>query len=151
MFAKHSLTGLLVAGLIAASSASSAKIYKYIDANGNVVYSETKPNNVQAQELKPKVRKVSPDAARKQLDALGEKASNAGKNREAMQKSKSEMEALARRETENCATARENLQVLQSSPRVQAPDAQGNLFVLDDAAIQAKTAEAQEQIRKYCK
>ena len=151
MFRKHTLTGLVLAGLIAASGASWAKIYKYVDENGNVVYSQTKPKNIEAKEIKPKVRKVSPEAARKQLDALEEKASNAGKNRETVQKTKAEADALAKRETENCETARKNLQVLQSSPRVQAPNAQGNLFVLNQAAMQAKTAEAREQIRKFCK
>ena len=151
MFRKHTLTGLLVAGLIATSGASWAKIYKYIDGNGNVVYSQTKPKNIEAREIKPRARKISPEAARKQLDALAEKANNAGKNRESIDKTKADADARAKRETDNCKTARKNLQILQSSPRVQAPDSEGNLFFLDEAAMQAKTAEAQEQIRNFCK
>lgn len=151
LFRDKLLPTLLALGLLGASGVSGAKIYKYVDENGNVVYSQTKPKNVEALEVKPRVRKVSPEEARKELDALGEKADNAGRNRDVIKKSKEDTEALAQREKENCETARKNLAVLQSSPRVQSPDENGQLFVLDEEAVKAKTAEAQEQITRYCK
>ena len=137
--------------LVLGSGGASAKIYKYVDENGNVVYSQSKPKDVSAQEVKPKVRKVTPEDARKQLDALGDKANNAGKNREVVEKTKKDSDALAQRESENCKTAKKNLEILQTSPRVQAPDAQGKLFYLDEDSMKAKTAEAQSQIDRYCK
>ena len=92
MFRLLNLTVLALIGTVGLSLPAHAKIYKYVDQNGNVVYSQSKPKNIDAKEVKPRVRKVSPEDARKQLEALEEKANNAGKNREVVEKTKAEVE-----------------------------------------------------------
>ena len=142
---------LIACVTLVSASLAHGKIYKYKDENGNVVYSSTPPKNGKAHEIKPRVQKVDPAEARKRLDALGEKANNRGKNREVVQQSKAQEEAIAKREAENCKQARKNLEILQTSPRVQTADAQGNMFYLDEESKTAKEAEAKGQIEQFCK
>ena len=130
---------------------ASGKIYKYKDENGKVIYSQTPPKSGKAQEMNPRIQKVDPAVARKRLDALGQKANTRGKNREVVEQSKKQEVALAKREAENCAQARKNLNILQTSSRVQAADAKGNMFYLDESAKAAKEAEAKRQIEQNCK
>lgn len=126
------------------------KIYKYTDTDGNVAYADNKPANVTAQEMRPSVQQISPEAARKELDDLTQRARSAGQNRELVASSAEASEAEAQRRRDNCAQALKNLDILHTSPRVQTADAQGNLFYLDDTAKQAKTAETQAQVDEYC-
>ena len=126
------------------------KIFKYTDTDGNVAYTDNKPANMAAEEFRPIAQRVSPEAARKQLDELTQRARSAGQNRELLASSAAASEAEEKRRQENCAQALKNLDILNTSPRVQTTDAQGNLFYLDDTAKQAKTAETRAQVDEYC-
>jgi Skp family chaperone for outer membrane proteins len=137
--------------LLTVQPLAQAKIYKYVDAQGNVVYSQTKPKGAKTTEVKTRTRSVSPEEARKQLDALRDKADNTRKNRELLDKGKDDADALTKREERNCAQARKNLELLVNSPRVQATDTQGKLFFLDEAGIKAKKDETNAQITEFCK
>ena len=68
-----------------------------------------------------------------------------------MQQTRAQEEAIAKREAENCKQARKNLEILQTSPRVQTADAQGNMFYLDEESKAANEAEARSQIEQFCK
>ncbi|MEM7408190.1 MAG: DUF4124 domain-containing protein [Pseudomonadota bacterium] len=130
---------------------TSAKIYKYVDENGKVVYSQTKPKGQKVRELKNRARSVSNEEAQKRLEALRNKAQNSRQNKQLLDKGKDEADALAKREQENCSQAKKNLEILNNSPRVQATDANGKLFYLDSDGLQAKKDEAQAQVKEFCK
>ena len=142
---------LIMLAMLLAQPSTHAKIYKYVDVQGNVVYSQSKPKNTTAQELNPHIQKISPEQATKRLEAIREKAANTEKNRDLLRKGKQDQAAIDKREKDNCEQARKNLVLLQESPRVQATDDKGDLFYLDADGLKAKKAEAQGHITKFCK
>ncbi len=50
-----------------------AKLYKWVDENGNVTYSERKPPDQKATEIKVRTAPVTPDQAREQIEGLKDK------------------------------------------------------------------------------
>lgn len=144
-------TTMLLGVLLAVSPAVAAqKIYKWKDADGNVVYSSSRPADVSVKEMRPRIDSVSPEAARKQLDALTGRANSQRQNRELAEQTSATDDAVEKRRKDNCAQALKNLDILMTSPRVQTTDSEGNLFYLDEQSKQAKTAETQRQVDEYC-
>ena len=127
-----------------------AKLYKWIDADGNVSYSEQKPPDVTAQEIKVRGAEISTKQAREALDELRTKADDQHKNRQLSGEVESEEMTRDDRIKKNCDTAKENLRVLETAPRVKGTDADGNLYFLDDAARKAKIDESKRQVTDYC-
>lgn len=134
-----------------ASGVSAQKIYKYVDRDGNTIYSQNAPQDVQAVELKPRVQKVDPKAARAQLEALGQRAREAGDTRRQRGQIAAQDQEAAKREKQNCDLARKNIQILNGGATVQTTDASGNVVTLTEEAQAAKLRQAQAQVDRYCR
>jgi len=132
---------------LALSAAAPAALYKWVDKDGNVTYSERKPPDAQAEELKLRgVPAVSNDKAQERLDAVKDRADAARKDREFKQNYTSETgerDALLKK---NCETARQNLRVLETASRIK--DAEGNY--IDDTAREARLAQTRQEIEDNC-
>lgn len=117
----------MVIGL-APAQAGLAAIYKWIDAEGNVVYSQTQPPGGRpAEEVKQRNYGQS------------EAAKNTAKQAERED-----------RIEKNCETARANLSLLETQAKVTLKDADGNAYVLEEVEKQEKILEAQSAIERYC-
>ena len=141
----------IVMSLVGTAPVHAQKIYKYVDENGNTMYTQRLPAGVAGKEVKPKFRQVTTNEATTQLKELSQRANpekqppdNAAKNAEHKKR-------VAKAEKANCDQARKNLEILNTSPRVQAYDAKGNPVLLDDEGRAAKVSEAQRDIQAYCK
>ena len=133
--------------LCSLSATATAKLYKWVDKDGNVTYSEFKPPDVQAEEVKIKSHpSVSNEQARERLDQLGEKAEETAKDREFKENYASETAERDARLKENCKVARDNLRVLETASRVK--DAEGNF--VDDQARAARIAKTRQEIEDNC-
>lgn len=131
--------------------AHAGKVYKWVDANGNVTYSSTPPpDKSKATTVKTQRSHISDEEAKKRLESLSGQATGRRKNREYLEGSESESAAVKDRRSKNCETAKKNLQVLQSSGRVQASGDDGQKFYLDEAVRQRKIEETQGQIAEFC-
>ena len=140
-----------VTTLLVCASASAAKLYKWVDENGNVTYSQQKPPGKTAQPMELKGYNA-PDAAAatEAAAATADRADTARKDREF---AAGEADALKQREKrlkKNCEIARQNLRVLRNSARIQAKDAEGKPYFLDPAQIEARIAESQKQVEDFC-
>ena len=134
--------------MLTLSVAASAKMYKWVDADGNVTYSERKPPDSKVEEVKLRgVTAVSAEQARARLDDLKGPADETRKDREFKQTASSESMERENRIAENCKTYRENLRVLKNAPRIK--DSDGNF--LDDSGRQARLAKTQAEINATCK
>ncbi|MFT5445836.1 MAG: hypothetical protein ACI9DC_000997 [Gammaproteobacteria bacterium] len=134
--------------MLTLSVAASAKLYKWLDADGSVTYSERKPPDSKVKEVKLRgVTAVSAEQARSRLDGLKGAAEETKKDREFKQTASSETMERENRIAENCKTYRENLRVLKSAPRIKDND--GNF--LDDSGRQARLAKTQAEISATCK
>jgi hypothetical protein len=137
--------------LMAPVESSVARLYKWIDEYGNVTYSERKPPDQQAEEIKVRTAPVSPSAAQEQLDSMKDKTDSQQKDRNFARTAASETEKEAEVFKKNCEIARQNRRVLENSSRIQGKDGQGNNYFLDANEIQAKLQQSIKQVELYCK
>lgn len=135
------MTLMLLAG------AAPAKLYKWVDEQGNVTYSERKPPDRQVEEVKLLgVPSVSNEQARQRLEQLNEKAETATKDREFKNTVTAEVAEREERLKENCETARQNLRVLENASRVQDQSGQ----FMDDAQREARLAQTRKEVENNC-
>ena len=141
----------LVTGmLLAAPSWSAGKLYKWVDEQGNVTYSQQKPPGAQAETIRLRSATLNEDGAQEKLDSLSERADENAKDREFAENQAEAEKAREERLKKNCEIARQNLRILQNSSRIQDKDAEGNPYFLDDAAIKAKLEQTKIQIEQNC-
>ncbi len=141
----------LAAALGIALPAQATKLYKYVDEQGNVTYSQVKPKGHEAETIRLNSATLDSSGAREELDRLNEKAAAQSKDREFAETSASASAERDERMASNCKIAQENMRILRTTSRIQDKDANGEAYFLDEAAIQAKMTATQRQIENNCK
>jgi hypothetical protein len=147
-----------------------AEIYKWVDKDGTVRYTDTPPpagakplskigkkveksaveqpavnTNVAPAptEQSPKVDKkedTSPEALAKKKRELEEVA----------KKNKAELEAQAKKKAQNCATARTNYQTYSQGGRIYKTNEKGERIYVDESELAEGAAQAQRDMQEYC-
>lgn len=140
----------LAAAVCAALPAQAAKLYKWVDDQGNVTYSERKPQNREAETIRLRGATLDSSGAQEKLDQLNDRANAQQKDREFAKNSASATAERNERMANNCKIARENMRILRTTSRIQEKDADGEAYFLDEAGIQAKMAQTQQQIENNC-
>jgi hypothetical protein len=146
-----SLLGASIFALVLIANPASAKIYKWVDENGNVQFTQSPPPKGKAVEVKPRYNAVSDEAAKSRLDALRSKDKTTRESDNLAEKEAVDGDAYEARKKENCTTARKNLKILNSSGQVQAKGSDGKPFYLNDDAKAKKLAQTNAQIAEFCK
>jgi len=137
----------VIVALLAFAGALPAKLYKWVDEDGNVTYSERKPPDKPVEEVKLiGVPEVTPEQARQRLEQLNEKADALRKDRTFKENYTTETAEREARLKENCETARQNLRILETASRVKAQDGS----FIDDSARQAQIESTRKQIQDSC-
>lgn len=141
--------------LACASLLSQAQVYKWIDKNGKVQYSDSPPPAGTGTSVPQQV-----DTSASNSSGLGgpakdqswqDKARDYNKRRiEAADKQAGESE-LARKNQERCNNARKDLRTLQEGRRVYRTDDQGERHYVDDEQRQGEIARAQRLVFETCK
>ena len=147
-----SLLGVSMVALVLITNPASAKIYKWVDENGNVQFSQSPPpkGKGKAVEVKPRYNPVSDEAAKSRLDAMRSRDKNTRENENLAEKETADGAAYEARKKENCTTARKNLKILNSAGQVQAKGSDGKPFYLDDDAKAKKLEQTNAQIAEFC-
>ena len=127
-----------------------AALYKWVDAEGNVSYSDKPPPEVNAEEVKQYSSGISAEESQQKLDEITDKA-------DAQQKDRELKDDIAKQQTErdvtikkNCDIARKNKSLLETTARVTLKDEDGNDYFLEDDQREAKLADANAQVQRYC-
>jgi flagellum-specific peptidoglycan hydrolase FlgJ len=142
---------LLLALTFIPLNAPQAKMYKWVDKDGNVTYSQLKPPNVKAETVKLHgVQSVSEEQAKERLNNLTDKADTARKDREFESTATAETKERNERLKENCETARQNLRVLKTGARVKSTDSNTGGSFLTDEQKAAQLAQANKNIENNC-
>lgn len=141
----------LLTAVCAALPAQAAKLYKWVDDQGNVTYSERRPTNRESETIQLRGATLDSSGAQEKLDQLNDRADAQQKDREFAENSTSATAERSERMANNCKIARENLRILQTTSRIQDKDADGEAYFLDETGIQAKMADTQRQIENNCK
>lgn len=140
--------------LLALPAGALAELYRWVDAQGRVHYSDSPPPS-DAKSSKtlsaPPAANPAPAAAskswqEKEMEFRERRAAEA----EAQAKKEKEAEE-ARQKKANCEAARKNLQLLESGQRVVTTNAQGEREFLDDAARQKAINDARKAVESWCK
>lgn len=129
---------LLTIMMIFASSAS-AGLYKWVDSDGNVHYSQKRPANQQFERLKAPA--PAPDNA-KPLYKSGTPATKEGKTAAAETAKNKEIRA------KNCTQAKKSLSNYQLHRRMRDKD--GNVTIIDDKVRASQIENAKKAITNYC-
>ena len=151
MNGRNWLTSLALAAAVAIGlPAHATKLYKYVDEQGNVTYSQIKPLGQEAETIRLNSATLDSTGAQEKLDRLNDKASAQEKNRAFAENSTSATAERDARMASNCKIAQENMRILSTTSRIQDKDANGEPYFLDESAIQAKMMATQAQIDSNC-
>ncbi len=131
------------------SSLSYATLYKYVDEDGNVSYSQAPPKSGNYKTIKvKKFKPVAPDAASKSLKAK-ESFAKGAKQREENDLVKAEQQKNEKILKENCAIAKKNLRLFTIFKRLK--NEKGEYYRVTDTERAQRIAAAKENIKQFCK
>jgi hypothetical protein len=141
----------IAVALLVAAAPAGATMYKWVDKNGKVVYSDQPPPaDVKSEIVKPPPPPVNPNAARELADKeleIRQRDKKRADDAQAAEKARAEAE----RRRENCAQARGQLQALQQNANVVRYNEKGERIVLDDAARREAAERQQQAVLENCK
>lgn len=146
---------ILILGLsLAFAAGASAQLYRWVDKDGRVRYTDTPPPaGVQSRKLGAPAPDAAAQGASKGPLTPAEQEQAFRKRRLEAQKA-AEKSELARKEAEakqqNCARAQEYLRTLESGQRVTRTNAQGEREFIDDATRARETQAARQAVRDWC-
>lgn len=145
---------------------ASAQMYKWVDSNGKVQYSDKPPpSNIKAEKLRttappPSAPAAGEDKAGAKKDAAKAKPRTAAEEEQAFRKrqldaakaqeEQGQKQAEARDRSENCKRAKAALASLQMGGRQVRIDEKGERVYLADEEIARETAKAQQDAALAC-
>jgi len=129
---------LLTTMMIFASSAF-AGLYKWVDNEGNVHYSQKRPADKQFKQLK------APPPAPENSKSLYQSSQP---DKPASNTAEAETEKNQKIRADNCAKAKKNLNNFQIHRRMR--DKKGNVTVIDDKVRASQIENAKKAISNYC-
>jgi len=141
---------LLLAVFLALSPVASAQLYKWVDKDGRVFYSDQPPPSQPSQQIRvaPAPDKAAPQPTAVARDKELEKART-----EAREKEKAAAEATRKSEAdqESCRNAQAYLRTVTAGGRIATYNAQGEPVLLDDKQLEAERVKARKAVDEYCK
>jgi hypothetical protein len=144
---RHAVLVLLVA-LCAAPA--DAQVYRWVDKDGKVHYSDKKPKDAAAKELAIQSQASDPAAAEKAMAEL--KAQNEGLDEaDAQRKQDAARQAQAKQQREaQCKSAQSEVQLLSSVNRYYTVDHKGDRVYDTDAQLEARRGAARARAAQLC-
>ncbi|MGB8516709.1 MAG: DUF4124 domain-containing protein [Gallionella sp.] len=144
---------LLIVSLILSVTAH-ADPSKWTDANGEVHYSDHPPENAQVKKLHfedmggtPPVDNIYAPKSTKEMEADFQRAKDL-RDKQAKKEEQARADAAAKQA--NCATARNNLSVMQQSRRMFSTNENGERIYLDDDQRQQQLDAGQQAVSQFC-
>jgi len=142
---------VLGALLLLAVAAAQAQVYRWVDSNGRVQYSDRKPTEAKsAQEVRNTVSAIGSQSG---TGSAAEREQDFQKRRQEQTESQQKQQQAAteqRQKAENCQRARENLAALQSGQRIARFTPSGERVYLEDNDRAAEVARTQQLVQANC-
>lgn len=146
----HIRSAALLATLLAVwLGPAEAAMYKWIDDEGDVHYTQSPPPDRAAKALRPPGA-VDTEGALKKLRADEEKANRYLEDRNKKAEERRSAEQKAAKKQAECARVRQNLEKLQTANRLYKTDADGNRIRLGEEERQAQIKKDRETFSKSC-
>jgi hypothetical protein len=150
---QRSITILAAFALVVGMTSTTQAAWRWIDDNGNVIYSQTRPADREAEYIAP----LHGPAGQTAPAATGGAATSAPKPAQAPAATQDSMSrdklqaAVDARNKDNCQRARVNLQVLSQPGQLRTKNADGQLVPMPENVRQQKIETAKRQIQELCK
>jgi len=138
---------LWCAAALAIATSASAQIYKWVDKDGKVQYSDTPPPAAQTKQLNINAGAPSPGAA---PAASAVAADKAGKETQDASKKAEDNPKVAAAKVERCNQATAAFKSLEQGTRISRTDANGERYYLDDDQREAEKARARKAMDESC-
>ena len=141
---------LLVISLILLASGAYAdtEVYRWVDSQGGVHFSDTPPAG-NASKIVVRTPPPQPVPEAETVKVAADNQSTAP-NDEQVKATQLEAAAVEKVRLENCQRARGNLLKLETSRKIYDPLPDGERHYLDDSEVEARKAEAQAYIQRWC-
>jgi hypothetical protein len=136
-------------GVALASPSLLAEMYKWVDDQGQVQYSQSPPPGRPAQTVKPPP-KVDSKAAREKLKQQLQDFEVRGDKRQEQAEADQKTQKQADERKAACEAARERLATLEGKPRILQYAEDGSSKRLSEEERQAGIAEARKKVEKHC-
>ncbi len=139
------IMGLLFSSLIASANAAT---YKWLDDNGNVVYSQQPPEGRPYETLKtkrPSSTSIRPSPAEASFMAEQQQKAEEAKKEGTIQQEVAKAEKIR---AENCKAAKHNLESYTAFRRVR--NEKGEVIMLDDNERARLIEESKQDIKEFC-
>jgi uncharacterized protein DUF4124 len=130
---------------------SYADVYKWVDKDGQIHYSQQLPHGQQAELIKaPPPPAIDPAKAQNKIDALVEqqKADEQASEDKTIQSEKEQ--ERAKQIEANCNAAKQNLKAYQDNPGRRKMDGQGNVTRPTEEERQQKIKESEQKVKEFC-
>lgn len=132
-----------------------AQVYKWVDQDGNIQYTDQPPPSGAAVRDEQKMNIKTPlptpmDSQARAGETLEEKMQAFKERRDSEQEAEAKQQAEAAENNKRCVSAQGQLKIFRESPRLTFPDGEGGIVYADDEMRQKKIAEAQKNIAAYC-
>ena len=143
----------LVSVLTVFSTSLFAEMYRYVDENGQVVYSQFRPNaEIETSTVKaPPPPPSSAEQSRQQLIDSLQKNEDAKQDQQDAEKTAAKEAAEKERQHKNCEAAKKNLEAYSSDPDRVIVDKDGNEIQLSDYQRKQEIKRAKKAIARDCK
>lgn len=131
--------------------ATHASIYKWVDDEGNVHYSQQKPQNIKTEKMivNSRAPENSSTYSKPSLKKKEEEKQATDKEGKAAVSEKPEKSAEERASL--CKQSQDNLQALLSRGRIRQKDAQGNVSYMSEEHKQQRIKREQDRVKENCK
>ena len=128
------------------------EIYKWVDADGKVHYSGTKPIETESERVNVKTGKTGMTTGAETVDRLKQEAEDeAEKIREEGIPAQPPVPSLPANEVKRrCKAAQQDLATIQSRGQLRERDEKGNTTYVTEEEKQRRIKAARKQIREYC-
>jgi hypothetical protein len=142
---------LATVALLAVAMPLDAQVYRWVDAEGNVHYTDRPPPEVDAERMSIEVQPTDLETT---IEAQRDREENLSLRDQDREDDEHDAEA-ERRDRENlarsCQQARERVARIESARRLSRVDADGNRHTYDEAERAAALAEARAQVAEWCR
>lgn len=140
---------LVIACALVVSPGVLAQLYKWVDKDGHVSYSDQPPPAQQSKQLNLGTGQPAPPQ-RSALEIDKERAKGRSDAQEKI-KVAEDVERKAKVDQENCTRAKAYLRTVTDGGPISSTDAKGERIILDDKQIEEERVKAQKTVDESCK
>jgi len=128
---------------------SMAKMYKWVDEEGNTHYSQSPPLGQSSEQIAPPPS-VDTESAQKALEKRREAFSEADEAKaKADEEQRKKDDELALKE-KNCRLSKSRLDALQNTRRIRSVDDEGNVSRATEEERQSRVEDTKQKVKKWC-